>query len=79
MVEVHPVEFPGQDVDSLRRKYTSIHVKKVPTGDPNIPEEMRLAKKVKYMIGDHTQLGGGGGGVWHDFCFLIVLTEKTRV
>ena len=57
-MEVHSVEFPGRDVDSLRRKYTSVHCKKVPIGDPNILEEIRLAKKVKCMIKDWAQFGG---------------------
>ena len=60
VVELHLFEFPGCDVDCLRRKYTYIHRKKVPTGDLNMPEEVRLAKKFKYMIGDQVQLEGGG-------------------
>ena len=51
-MEICLIEFLGRYVDSLRRKYTSIHREKVPTGDPNMPEEVRLAKKLKYMIGD---------------------------
>ena len=45
VVEVHLVESPGRDFDSLRRKYTSIHRKTVPTRDPNMQEEVRLTKK----------------------------------
>ena len=52
VVELHSVNFPGRNVDSLCRKYTSIHRKKVPTCDPNMREEVRLAIKVKYTIGD---------------------------
>ena len=52
VVDLHLVEFPGRAVDSLRRKYTSIHQKKVTTRDPNMPEEVRSAKKIKYMIVD---------------------------
>ena len=48
VAEVHLVEFPGWYVDSLRRKYTSIHRKKVPTRNLKMPNEVRLAKKVKY-------------------------------
>ena len=55
----HSVLFPGRDVDGLRRKYTSVYRKKVPTGDPNIPLEVEMAKKVKYLIGDKAMVGGG--------------------
>ena len=56
----HSVLFPGWDVDSLRRKYTSVYCKKVPTDNPNIPVEVEMAnKKVEYLIGDKAVLGGG--------------------
>ena len=55
----HSVLFPGRDVDGLRRKYTSVYRKKVPTGNPNIPLEVEMAKKVKYLIGDKAMVGGG--------------------
>ena len=58
-VELYLVEFPGHDVDGLRQKYTSIHQKKATTVNPNMSEEMSLAKKVKYMTGDWAQLRGG--------------------
>ena len=54
---VYYIEFPGRGVDILQMKYTSFHRKKLPTGDPNMPQEVCLAKKVKYMIGDWAQLG----------------------
>ena len=69
VVEAYSVEFLDWDVDSLQRKYTVIHRKKLPTENLNILEEVRLAKKLKYMIGDWTQLGQGGweqGIVVHD-------------
>ena len=54
VVEAYSVEFLDWDVDSLQRKYTVIHRKKLPTENLNILEEVRLAKKLKYMIGDWT-------------------------
>ena len=59
VLDEHSTSYPGRDVESLRRKYTNLHRKKVPTGDPNCPPEIALAKKVKYMIGDKAQIGDG--------------------
>ena len=55
----HSISFPSQDVDSLRRKYHSVARKSIPTGDPNMPEKVRLAKRCKYLIGAKCSLGGG--------------------
>ena len=60
VLDQHSTLFPGRDVDSLRRKYTTLHRKKIPTGDPNMPPEVRLAKRVKYAISDKAELGDGG-------------------
>ena len=59
VVEAHTAQYPGRDVESLRRKYTSLHRKKIPTGDPNIPPEVRLAKRVKHLIGDKAEVCDG--------------------
>ena len=40
----HSKEYPGRDVDSIRRKYNSLHRKQVQTGNPNIPPEILAAK-----------------------------------
>ena len=50
---------PGRDVDSIRRKFASLHRKQIPTGDPNMPEDVKLAKRIKYMIGDKANIGDG--------------------
>ena len=34
---------PGRDANSIRRKYTTLHRRKIPTGDPNMPPAVRLA------------------------------------
>jgi hypothetical protein len=51
--------YPGRDTESIRRKYGTLHRKPIPTGDPSMPDEVRLAKKVKYKIGDKANIGDG--------------------
>ena len=46
----HSKNYPGRDVESIHRKYNSLHRKQVPTGDPNIPPEILAAKRVKQKI-----------------------------
>ena len=48
VLRIHSQNWPGRDVDSLRRKYGTLHRKAMPTGDPNVPPEARLAKRVKH-------------------------------
>ena len=55
----HSEVYPGRDVDSIRRKYNTLHRKQVPTGSPNITPEILAAKRVKYKIGDKADIGGG--------------------
>jgi hypothetical protein len=59
VLQEHSSSFPGRDVESLCCKYTNLHRKKVQTGDPNCPPVIKLAKRVKYMIGDRAELGDG--------------------
>ena len=59
VVSEHSQNFPGHNLDSLCHKYHSSHRKKIPTGDPNMPPEIRMAKQVKHQIGDRACLGGG--------------------
>ena len=61
VLDQHSRLFPGRDVDSLRRKFTTLHREKIPTGDPNMPLEVRLVKKVKCAISDKAELGDGIG------------------
>ena len=56
-MEEYSVDFAGRYANSLPCKYTAIHQKKMPTGNLDISEEIRLAKKVKYIIEDFAQLG----------------------
>ena len=59
VVSQHSISYPGRDVDSLRRKYHSVARKSIPTGDPNMPPEVRMAKRCKHLIGAKCSLGGG--------------------
>ena len=57
VVDNHTLLYEGRDVDSIRRKFASLHRRQIPTGDPAMPEEVRLAKHVKYLIGDKANIG----------------------
>ena len=43
----------------MRRKYTTTYRRKVTTGDPTYPPEVRLAKRVKVLIVKKAKLGEG--------------------
>jgi len=58
----HSNLFPNRDVESLRRKYHTLHRKKIPTGDPSMPLEVKMAKRIKYKIGERANLGDGEEG-----------------
>ena len=59
VVETHAVDYPGRTDTSIRRKYNSLHRVTVPTGDPNCPDEVKQAKRIKYSIGQKAAIGGG--------------------
>ena len=61
VVDLHGEQYPGRDKDSIVRKFTALHRRKIPTGDPNMPPEIRLAKRIKYGIGDKAELADGTG------------------
>ena len=62
VAQQHATSFPGRDIDSIRRKFATLHRKQIPTGDPSMPPEVRRAKRVKYLIGDKANLGDGEEG-----------------
>jgi hypothetical protein len=39
-----------RDVPKLRRKFTSLYRTKIPSGDPHMPEDVRLAKHIRHLI-----------------------------
>eukprot|EP00536_Pseudo-nitzschia_multiseries_P009485 jgi/Psemu1/23297/gm1.23297_g len=59
--QIHKDNFPdtNQSVANLRRKYSNLYRKKVPTGNPNCPKQVKLAKKVKWLIKSKQGVGGG--------------------
>jgi hypothetical protein len=57
VVAEHSNDYPGRCKNGLMRKYSSLHRRPIPTGDPNCPEEVRLAKRIKYAIGNKASLG----------------------
>eukprot|EP00536_Pseudo-nitzschia_multiseries_P013762 jgi/Psemu1/36286/gm1.36286_g len=44
---------------NLRWKYNGLYCKQIPTGDPNCPKEVKLAKRVKYLIKFKEGVGDG--------------------
>lgn len=46
--EVYVIE--NRTADSLKRKFNEVCRKPAPTGDPNVPEDVRLAKHVRQII-----------------------------
>ena len=48
-------------MDSLGRKYHTLHRMKIPSGEPNIPEEVRATKQIKHLIGQKCNLGNSNG------------------
>lgn len=57
----HIEVFPHTDrtVDSIRRKFATLHRKKMPTGDPLMPADVKFAKRIRYAMRDRADLGGG--------------------
>ena len=59
VVQQHNKNYPltCRDAVSIRRKYACLHRKKVPTGDPECPLEVKKAKRIKYAIAAKADLG----------------------
>ena len=56
----HQEMYAHRDVIAIRRKYNNLHRIQVPRGDPNFPDEVKDAKRIKYKIGQRASLGGWG-------------------
>ena len=52
VVEMHSARYPdkGRTVDSLKRKFKELHIKRIPTGDPHCPPAVRRAKQLRNAI-----------------------------
>ena len=61
VVHCHQEKWPAQlrDRDSINRKYSTLHRKPIPTGDPNISPAVKLAKEIKHFIGVKANFGDG--------------------
>ena len=60
MVEAcHAVHHPGRDVPFLKPKCNSLHRLQIPTGNPNMPDEVCQAKRIKHIIELKADLGDG--------------------
>ena len=58
----HSVRYAAQKrtSESIRpRKFSSLHRRKIPTGDPHMPREVKLAKHIRYKIVAKADLGDG--------------------
>lgn len=54
-------------VDGLRRKFANLHRKKIPTGDPMMPEDVRRAKRIRYKMTERADIGVGDAASVEDF------------
>ena len=61
VVRDHQLRYPGagRTVDSLKRKFSNLHRKKMPTGDPLMPADVRKAKHIRYKMTERSDLGDG--------------------
>ena len=55
----HTAKYRGRNVESIRRKFSDLYRKSIPTGDPNCPEDVKRAKHIKWSIGDRACVGDG--------------------
>lgn len=46
-------------VDSLKRKFSTLHRKKMPTGDPQMPDDVRRAKHIRFRMTERAAIGFG--------------------
>ena len=62
ILEIHDVDFPGLNKTSysLKRKFQEMARTKIPTGDPNCPHHIRIAKHGYYKL--VKTLDGSTGG-----------------
>jgi hypothetical protein len=63
ILEIHDANFPGlnRTSDSLKRKFQEMARTKIPTGDPNCPHHIRIAKRAYYKLIKASDGSTGGG------------------
>jgi hypothetical protein len=59
VVDEHSITYCGRTLTSIRRRYQTLYRKQAPTGSPNMPEDVRQAKRIKHKIGNKAMLGDG--------------------
>ena len=69
---------PGRDKNSITRKYHQLYRRKIPTGDPNMPPEVRLAKKVQRDIGIKACIGHADEPFDLTTGFKVTAVEETQ-
>ena len=52
-----------RNADSLKRKFSALYRKPIPTGDPHIPADVRRAKHIRAEMADRIDLGDGEDAV----------------
>ena len=57
MADNHSMNYNHRDINSIRRKWQKRHQMKIPNDDPEIPDEVRVAKRIHYTIGSKADLG----------------------
>lgn len=57
----HSERYPGlsRTFDRLRRKFASLHRRKIPDGDPAIPPDVERGKKIRYKMTERADIGDG--------------------
>ena len=69
--EMHAQKYPDHQRDemSIKRQFMKMHRKKQPTGDPHMPEHIRLAKKAFYEIGSRASISDGT--IWRKKKYIV--------
>lgn len=59
VLKLHEHQFKDsiRTTDSLKRKFSSMHRKKMPTGDPLMTDDVRRAKHIRYKMTDRADMG----------------------
>lgn len=72
--EKHRKSFPkaNRTLDSLKRKFNALARVKMPTGDPNMPADVKKAKRIRFLMTERSEIGDGEEDI-------DVLPESTSV
>ena len=59
VTNIHAANFPneGRDMQSLRRKFNALRNKKMGTGNPIIPPDVKMAKEIYIAIAQRADVG----------------------